>query len=166
MAAGFMRRRLAVAQLAASAVLCAACTATGDIRGNQTHDHLRAQVMAAERGFAATMAKRDHAAFAAFLADEAVFFADATPLRGKAAVTAAWRPLFESADAPFSWEPDSVEVLESGTLALSSGPVRDPAGNIVARFNTVWRRDATGRWQVVFDKGTPVCAPAAPKPAP
>lgn len=27
------------------------------------------------------------------------------------------------AEAPFSWEPAQVEVLDSGTLALSSGPV-------------------------------------------
>ena len=31
-------------------------------------------------------------------------------------------------DAPFSWQPETVEVLASGTLAISSGPVKDTNG--------------------------------------
>jgi len=46
-----------------------------------------------------------------------------------------------------------VEVLDSGDLALSSGPVVSPAGETVGRFNSVWRKDPDGRWLVVFDKG-------------
>jgi hypothetical protein len=60
-------------------------------------------------------------------------------------------------EAPFSWEPDQVEVLDSGTLAHSSGPVYDPKGKIIARFNSVWRLEAPGKWRIVFDKGTDVC---------
>jgi hypothetical protein len=48
-----------------------------------------------------------------------------------------------------------VEVLQSGTLALSTGLVRDPKGIIVGRFNSTWRREAPGVWRVVFDKGSP-----------
>jgi len=43
-------------------------------------------------------------------------------------------------------------------LALSSGPVRDPQGKLIARFNSVWRLEAPGRWRIVFDKGADVCA--------
>ena len=64
-------------------------------------------------------------------------------------------PYFATPEAPFSWEPDQVEVLESGTLALSTGPVRDPAGVVIARFNSIWRLEAANRWRVVFDKGSP-----------
>jgi hypothetical protein len=46
-----------------------------------------------------------------------------------------------------------VEVLDSGTLALSSGRVRDPQGTRVGTFNSVWRRASGGRWKIVFDKG-------------
>ncbi|WP_229425011.1 hypothetical protein [Massilia sp. Se16.2.3] len=75
------------------------------------------------------------------------------PQRGKEAVAVAWRPYFDKPDAPFSWEPDQVEVLDSGTLAFSSGPVRDPSGKQVGRFNSVWRLEGPGTWRVVFDRG-------------
>jgi len=118
---------------------------------------LRQQVEATERAFAKTMADRDHDAFTSFLADETVFFAGEKPLRGKLAVASAWKPFFEKPDAPFSWEPVTVVVLDSGTLALSSGPVRDPAGKEVATFNSIWRREPGGQWKIVFDKGSDTC---------
>lgn len=117
----------------------------------------RQQVMAAERAFAKTMADRDHRAFATFVADDAVFFSGPKPLRGKAAVVDFWARFYKEAPAPFSWEPDEVEVLDSGTLAISSGPVRNPQGKVFARFNSIWRLDAPGQWRVVFDKGSPEC---------
>ena len=118
---------------------------------------LAAQVSAAERAFARTMADRDHTAFTAFLSDEAIFFSEETPERGKDAVATAWKPYFAAEVAPFSWEPDHVEVLESGSLALSTGPVYDAAGRLIGRFNSIWRREESGDWLVVFDKGSPVC---------
>ena len=113
------------------------------------------EVFAAERAFAKTMADRDVAAFGGFLADEAIFFGAQDVQRGKSEVVAAWSAFFEGRQAPFSWEPDRVEVLSSGELALSTGLVRDPAGKVVARFNSIWRREAPGTWRVVFDKGSP-----------
>lgn len=122
---------------------------------------LREQVFAAERAFARTMADRDHAAFARHVAEDAVFFTGSAPLRGHAAVTEGWKRFYEGTEAPFSWEPQEVEVLASGQLAHSSGPVRDRNGKIIARFNSVWRQEAAGVWRVVFDKGAEVCE--APK---
>jgi ketosteroid isomerase-like protein len=132
------------------------------------------QVSDRERAFAKTMADRDHAAFASFLSDEAVFMSDGQSLRGKQAVAAGWKRFYDAPQArlrlassrlagalakaaPFSWEPDRVEVLDSGSLALSSGPVRDPQGTRVGTFNSVWRREANGAWTIVFDKGCPPC---------
>jgi len=115
------------------------------------------QVRESERAFAKTMADRDHNAFASFLADEAVFFSETGVLRGKAAVASGWKRLYDGPGAPFSWDPDRVEVLDSGALALSSGPVRDPQGKRVGTFNSVWRRDPGGAWKIVFDKGCPPC---------
>jgi ketosteroid isomerase-like protein len=120
------------------------------------------QVMATERAFAKTMADRDLKRFASFVADDTVFFSGPTPLRGKAAVVAFWQRFYEKPEAPFSWEPDQVEVLDSGLLALSTGPVRDPQGQVFARFNSIWRREAPGVWRIVFDKGERVCAPTSP----
>jgi ketosteroid isomerase-like protein len=114
---------------------------------------LAQQVRAAEVGFARTMATRDRTAFATFVADDAIFFNGRGALRGKTAVVQVWARYFEGTQAPFSWEPDTVEVLESGTLALTSGPVRDTDGKQIGTFNSIWRRDRDGRWRVVFDKG-------------
>jgi len=119
---------------------------------------LAAQVRDAERAFAKTMADRDHDAFGTFVAEEAVFFGGKdVVLRGRASVMKGWEPLYEGEQAPFSWEPEQVEVLDSGGLALSSGPVRDPQGNQVGTFSSIWRREADGMWRVIFDKGCPPC---------
>jgi ketosteroid isomerase-like protein len=106
-----------------------------------------------ERAFAKTMADRDHAAFAGFLSAEAVFFAGTRALRGRDAVASAWKPFYDGPVAPFSWAPETVEVLDSGQLALSSGPVHDPAGKRIATFTSIWRQEAPGVWRIVFDKG-------------
>jgi ketosteroid isomerase-like protein len=119
----------------------------------------QAEVFAAERAFAKSMAERDFAAFGRYVAVDTVFFGGVQVQRGRDAVLAAWKPLFDGATAPFSWEPDQVEVLASGQLALSTGPVRDPQGRIVARFNSIWQRMPDGRWQVIFDKGSPADPP-------
>lgn len=119
------------------------------------------QVWEAERSFAHSMARRDHAAFARHLSEEAVFFTGAQVLRGKSAVAQGWKSFYDGAQPPFSWEPDSVEVLAEGHLALSTGPVRNPQGQIVARYTSIWREEAPGVWRVVFDKGCNVCEDCA-----
>ncbi|MCG6955730.1 MAG: nuclear transport factor 2 family protein [Gemmatimonadetes bacterium] len=110
------------------------------------------QVMEAERAFAKTMADRDARAFAEFVSDEAVFYGSEI-FRGRRQVVDGWSRYFQPSKAPFSWSPEHVEVLPSGTLALSSGPVYDPTGKRIGTFNSVWRLEADGRWRVVFDKG-------------
>jgi ketosteroid isomerase-like protein len=118
----------------------------------------RQEVIAAEQAFAQTMADRDHQAFASFVAEDAIFFGGPELLRGKQQVVDGWAPFFEGPDAPFSWKPAEVEVLDSGALALSSGPVRNADGVLIARFTSIWRHEADGTWRVVFDKGCDVCA--------
>ena len=115
------------------------------------------QVMDTERAFAKTMADRDHAAFSAFLSQETVFFSGPAPLRGKQAVADFWKRLYEKPEAPFSWEPETVQVLDSGTLALSTGPVRNAQGELIAHFTSIWRQEQPGVWRIVFDKGNEVC---------
>ena len=110
-----------------------------------------------ERAFARTMAERDHAAFVRFVSEEAVFFSGTKVLRGKQQVADGWKPYYQGPTAPFSWQPEQVEVLQSGALALSSGPVRDAQGKLIATFSSVWRLEAPGVWRIVFDKGNQVC---------
>ncbi|QOL49042.1 YybH family protein [Massilia litorea] len=146
--------RLRSAGLLFLVVACVAAAAIGMARGSRmAPGNLRQQVVEAERGFAASMARRDFEAFTAYLSREAVFMSPGGATRGKDAVAQAWRANFDKPAAPFSWEPVDVEVLASGTLAFSSGPVRDAAGKQIGRFNSVWRLEGPGTWRVVFDRG-------------
>jgi ketosteroid isomerase-like protein len=122
---------------------------------------LQRQVEDTERAFAKTMADHDYTAFTSFLSDEAVFFSGPTPLRSKLQVAQAWQRLYEKSEAPFSWAPEKVAVLDSGTLALSTGPVRDPKGKLIGTFMSIWRLEAPGKWRIVFDKGCDVCEPCS-----
>jgi ketosteroid isomerase-like protein len=148
------RGRAAPAAAIVALALLAACATPAPPPGNAG---LARQVADAERAFAKTMADRDHAAFTAFLSDEAVFFTGPTPLHGKDAVAAAWKRFYEQPQPPFSWAPVDVEVLASGTLAISSGPVRNPAGKLIATYTSIWRLEAPGVWRVVFDRGSEAC---------
>jgi ketosteroid isomerase-like protein len=116
------------------------------------------------------MADRDFAAFARFVAPDAVFVGEPA-LRGAAAVLAGWKPLFEGPKAAFSWQPGTVEVLGSGGLAMSYGPVFNAKGERTSTFYSIWRREHDGHWRIIFDHGCQSCrcagAPAAaPEPAP
>lgn len=124
----------------------------------ETNEELREQVRLTEAAFAKTMVDRDHAAFVSFLADETVFMGP-TILRGKVAVADAWKRFYEGPKAPFAWGPERVEVLDSGTLGMTSGPVLDENGKRTGTFNSVWRREKDGQWRIVFDIGCPPCAP-------
>jgi ketosteroid isomerase-like protein len=123
----------------------------------QSNAELKEQVRATERAFAKSMADRDHAAFVSYLSDETVFFGANGVQRGVKQVADTWKRFYEGAKAPFSWEPEQVEVLDSGTLALSSGPVFDPDHKRIGTFNSVWKKEPGGKWKIVFDKGCPPC---------
>lgn len=103
------------------------------------------------------MADRDHEAFISFLSDEVVFLSGAKTIRGRQQVADGWKPYYEAPDVPFSWEPKTVEVLASGTLALSSGPVHDADGKLIAEYTSICRLEASGTWRIIFDKGNKAC---------
>jgi ketosteroid isomerase-like protein len=138
-------------------LLCMLVSACSENRPRSTGADLRQQVMDTERAFAKTMAERNFAAFQEFLSPEAVFFSGQQPTTGKADVVRQWKSLYEKPEAPFSWQPEKVVVLHSGTLALSTGPVRDKNGVLIATFTSIWRLEAPDTWRIVFDKGNDVC---------
>jgi ketosteroid isomerase-like protein len=140
-------------------VLLAAALLAGPA-GKDDPAALAEQVRQAERGFAKTMADRDHAAFSSYLAEDAIFLGRRA-LRGKAEVAAAWKAFFDGPAAPFSWEPARVEVNESGTMGISTGPVRDETGKQTGTFSSIWHREKDGKWRIVFDNGCN-CVPSPP----
>jgi ketosteroid isomerase-like protein len=142
--------------LATAVSLVSYSVATAGAQANLTE-----QVRNAETAFAKSMADRDASAFASLIGDEAVFFGSKEVMRGKNAVVAGWKRFFDGPSAPFSWKPAEVEVLASGTLAMTSGPVFDPQGRRIGTFNSIWQRQKDGSWKVIFDKGCPPCDCAA-----
>jgi ketosteroid isomerase-like protein len=152
-----LHRNLMILATAALAVgACAGGAGPGMTRRAPASAAAEEQVRATELAFAKTMADRDFPAFATHLSREAVFFDDHSVKHGADEVAAAWKPLFTAGAAPFSWAPDHIEVLASGTLALSTGPVT-VGGTVVGRFNSIWRLEAPNTWRIVFDKGEAVC---------
>jgi ketosteroid isomerase-like protein len=146
--------RLRLLSLLTGCLMLAAAAASSGTHARDASSDLKRQVMEAERKFAASMKARDFDAFKRFIADEAIFLGAEGPLRGKAAIAKGWRKFYDKPQAPFSWEPEEVEVVESGTLAYSGGPIFDASGRRIGRFNSIWRLKAPGQWEVVFDRGS------------
>ncbi|TNJ33432.1 YybH family protein [Arenimonas terrae] len=151
-----MIRRLSILL---SCLLMAACASTPPTPPAPPVDvaALTRDVTAAETAFAQTMADRDFAAFGALIAEDAIFVNGRNPLRGKAAILADWKRFFDG-PAPFSWKPETVVVLDDGSLAQTKGPVFDPAGKPILEFRSTWRREPDGRWLIIFDDGACRCA--------
>jgi ketosteroid isomerase-like protein len=142
-----MKRRAALLAIPAVGMAGCATPVPIDIEARQR------EVWDTEVAFARTMADRDFAAFGRHVSEHTVFWTGGKPLRGKAAVLQAWQRFYDGPRAPFSWQPDDVVVIGDGTLAQSTGPVRDPDGKVFARFRSVWRRESDGRWLIVLDRG-------------
>lgn len=117
---------------------------------------LAAQVRATEIAFAKTLADRDTKAFVRMIAPDVIWLAD-KPLHGPAEVLASWQKFFDAPQPPFSWAPEIVEVQEGGKLAMSTGPVINAAGKRVATYTSIWRREKSGEWRIIFDRGSPDC---------
>jgi len=142
-----------------AATLPSAAGATTTQPGWPSADEIARRVdeaRATETAFAAAFAARDVAAFRRFLAPDTIWMGQA-PLHGPDAVMAAWTGLLTQPKPPFSWSPDLVLVLPSGDLARTTGPVLDPDGKPVGRFQSTWRRKPAGGWEIVFDFGSEVC---------
>ncbi len=146
--------RVLITVAAACASILSGCAT---LPSHTSTEELRKQVADTERAFAKTMADRDFTAFASFISEEAVFISEPTSSIGKKQVIERWKRLYEKPEAPFSWEPAEVQVLSSGNLALSTGPVYDPKGKLIAKYTSIWRRDAANTWHIIFDRGNDVC---------
>src|SRR5262245_23382910 len=147
-------------------LLCAVAggAVADEARSNADLAALAEQVRATEIAFAKTLADRDVKAFRAMIAPDVIWLAN-VPLRGPEQVVKNWQKFFDAPQPPFSWSPETVEVQDGGKLALSTGPVFNPAGKRVATYTSIWRREPSGEWKIIFDRGCPACEECA-KPAP
>jgi len=147
-----MQTRLLVALL----LSVVANPAFSNTQAGSTLTELAEQVRATEIAFAKTLADRDVKTFTSMIAPDVIWLAD-KPLRGPAEVLMNWQKFFDAPKAPFSWAPEIVEVQEGGKLALSTGPVMNGEGKRVGTYTSIWRREKSGKWLIIFDRGCPQC---------
>jgi len=126
------------------------------VMASESMSELTEQVRATEFAFAKTLADRDVKTFVSMIAPDVIWLGE-TPMRGPAEVLKTWQRFFDAQKPPFSWAPEIVEVQEGGKLALSRGPVTDPTGRRVGTYTSIWRREASGKWRIIFDSGCAHC---------
>lgn len=120
---------------------------------------LESAVQCHEVAFSRSVEVQDIETFRSFL-DADVRFVSGPPLRGPAAVVEGWQAFFEPDGMKIRWWPDSIEVRESGKLALSQGPyemtITNEEGTTLraGRFISVWQAKQDGSWKIIFDTGT------------
>ena len=144
-----------------AALMCCSVFTTNAVAESQEDARLVEAVRCAELAFAYSVEHGDRAAFEGFLADDARF-AGARLLRGPEEILQGWEQLLDSDYPRLTWRPAIVEILADGELALSRGPyllvVRDAEGSLVESwgyYNSIWRRNAEGRWKIQADMGQP-----------
>lgn len=148
-----------------SCVLLPGIAAAEPAPSDDDNEALIAEVRCVEIAFAQSVADSDGDAFRDLLHPDARFVSSRVA-RGRDEIVNAWAVFFGQ-DRPFlTWRPDIVEVLETGTLALSRGPYRlqatDPDGNVTEEwgtYNSIWQKQADGAWQIIFDAGSPAAEP-------
>ena len=124
-----------------------------------TADEIRQEVVCAETGFSRAAEAKDPQAFESFLDPSARFITNRIS-RGGAEVLEAWASLLSEDGPDIRWRPQFTEVTDDGNLAISRGPYRTRSigedGEIReswGHFISTWRRNAEGKWLVVFDSG-------------
>ncbi len=122
-------------------------------------EDIRQEVVCAETGFSRAAEAKDKQMFLSFVDTDARFVTNRVA-RGREGVGDAWSAALSPDGPTIRWRPAVVEVTSDGNLAISRGPYRSTRtgdnGETVeswGHFISTWRRNAEGRWQVVFDSG-------------
>jgi uncharacterized protein (TIGR02246 family) len=98
-----------------------------------------------------------------YWADNAVMMSAGQPvLNGKQAIRQMVEESFKMPGFRISWQPQSVEVSESGDMAYiienSQVAFNDSTGNIITQNNkavSIWKKQSDGTWKNVVDISTP-----------
>ena len=116
-------------------------------------------VRCTELAFSLSVENKDRNAFAMLIDNDARFIGNSV-LRGRDDIVEAWSVFFNVDGPELVWRPQFVEVLGDGDLAFSRGTYRsrsrDENGAPLEEwgtFNSVWRKNGDGEWQIIFDAG-------------
>jgi uncharacterized protein (TIGR02246 family) len=142
-------------------LLLAASSGTLAMTPAPTANKATCEVWQRELAFAKTVQQHDAAAFASYLADDAVFDANTgKPKHGADTIRQHWAAIIAGKTVHLDWYPQHVVTTADGALAYSSGTYlyEDPAPNakpryVIGKFATTWRRGSDGTWRVAFDGG-------------
>jgi ketosteroid isomerase-like protein len=116
----------------------------------------------ADRGFAADSAARGADAWAAvFAADGVVWRRGGPPAVGPQAIRERMQRAFSDPEHLLAWEPHASGLSPAGDMGFTIGcyqllrrkPATPPAREATGTYLTIWRRQADGSWQAVFDTG-------------
>ncbi len=125
-----------------------------------------AAVLAADSAWAQAFARKDLAAYMAFVDSAATVQQPNGPaLTGAAAIRALAEGFLALPNLSGTWHPQRAEASRSGELAFSTGTYEfsysDPAGRTVTergKYLEVWRRQVDGSWKMIaesFNSNTP-----------
>lgn len=118
-------------------------------------------IVRADEEFCRAVVDRNIERFRALVAEDAVFNGG-TPnaLKGRDGVAKGWAPFFEAEGPRITWKPEKSEVLPAGDVGYTVGTWERQAkgkdgktGVAHGHYMTVWRKQADGHWQAVFDTG-------------
>jgi len=150
--------------LAAGGILVASLVATIAMAAQRPPalEAAAAQIDKADSEFARAVADRDRDRFLSFIADATTFGGgSATELHGKDAVWKAWSDFFAPDGPTLTWTPRKGEVIGAGDVGYTTGRAvmrtRGADGKLTERqteYITVWKKQADGRWKVIFDTGS------------
>lgn len=73
------------------------------------------------------------------------------PARGVAAFRSSWASVFAQPGFNLTWRMDAVVVLESGSIAYSSGRWSSTGPDVTGPYLAVWRKQPDGQWKVLID---------------
>ena len=125
----------------------------------------KADMMAADRACAKITAEKGIDGWIGFLADDVakVRKAGEKIVAGKDAIRKQDAPLFADAKRQLTWEPVDAHAFADGKSGFTSGRYKvvgkgeDGKEQVFATggYITWWRKEADGKWKVIFDTGTP-----------
>ncbi|HEX6791752.1 MAG TPA: DUF4440 domain-containing protein [Candidatus Krumholzibacteria bacterium] len=146
------------------ALVAAGCAKKADVAGSES------ALRAADEEWAKTGRTAD--GFAAFFTADGVLMPPNQPsITGLDNIRAFAQQLMELPGFALTWQPSHAEVAQSGELGFTTGTftmsMQGANGTMsdTGKYLTVWKKDATGAWKVVYDtfnSNTPLVAPSAP----